>query len=193
MSFKTRALYDPTWSPGKAGLQTSCRSTCPAAHWCTSQDLNCREAQFRQFPCCSSFCSHSLCHHSHMGTTPRYACVSLETFQPNPSWQIRIQIERKQFCPEKKNILLQLEKSHENQRRIHVAVRSCHVRDSVTYQASSHGLLALVHRVNPTCWKHTWWKSRSIKLDWFNVAGEMFWWECIVLERMGVPCTITPL
>lgn len=100
MSFKTRALYDPTCSPGKAGLQT-CRSTCPPAHWCTSQDLNCRETQFRQFPCGSSFCSHSLCHHSHMGTTHRYACVSLETFQPNPSWQNRIQIERKQFCAEK--------------------------------------------------------------------------------------------
>jgi len=39
---------------------------------------------------------------THMGTTLRYACVSLETFQPNPIRQIRIQRERKHFCPEKK-------------------------------------------------------------------------------------------
>lgn len=56
----------------------------PAAHWCTSQDLHSRAAQFRPFLCCSSFCSHSLWHHSHMGTTPAYADVSLETSQPNP-------------------------------------------------------------------------------------------------------------
>lgn len=46
-----------------------------------------------------------------------------------------------------KDILLQLEKS---QRRTHVAVRSCHVKDWVTVsvreQESGHSLLTLIHR-----------------------------------------------
>ncbi len=51
----------------------------PDAHWCTSQDLHSRAAQFRPFPCCSSFCSHSLGHHSQHGHNP-----NLETSQPYP-------------------------------------------------------------------------------------------------------------